>query len=222
MTSNIPVLIPFNAHNATVLYRSTKLGSLVLIASGITLLLFWMMSQLIAQSDVQIVEPTEYIAIDAVMQEPEEMEIIENTLPPKPEVLEPPKNLPDNLEPDASDSDLTGIGGAFKIAGPQISTDAKTSLNVTGGEARPIVRIAPQYPIAAAREGIEGWVILSFSINETGGIEDVEVLEAEPKRVFNREAMRALRKWKYRPKIVEGKPVKQHNITVQLDFKLEQ
>ena len=50
---------------------------------------------------------------------------------------------------------------------------------------------------------------------------DVVVLEANPKRIFDREAKRALRKWKYKPKIVEGKPQKQFNMQVQLDFKLD-
>ena len=89
------------------------------------------------------------------------------------------------------------------------------------GEATPIVRIEPRYPIQAARDGKEGWVKLSFTINEVGGVEDVEVIEAQPKRIFDREAKRALRKWKYKPKIVEGKPVKQFSMKVQLDFKLE-
>ncbi|BDX04898.1 energy transducer TonB [Planctobacterium marinum] len=222
MTSNIQSSIPSNVANPQLLYRSAKLSGLLLIASGITLALFWMMSQLIAQSDVEVIEPGAYIPITAVLDEPEEMQVTEKTLPSKPEPIEPPKLLPDNLEPDTSNNDLNGIGGGFTIVGPQIETQAHTSLGVSGGEARPIVRISPQYPVAAARDGIEGWVVLSFSINETGGVEDIEVLDAEPKRIFNREATRALRKWKYRPKIVDGKPVKQSNITVQLDFKLEQ
>ena len=90
------------------------------------------------------------------------------------------------------------------------------------GEATPIVRIDPKYPPQAARDGREGWVRLSFTINEVGGVDDIEVIEAEPKRVFDREARRALRKWKYKPKIVDGKAVKQTNMFVQLDFKLEQ
>jgi protein TonB len=90
------------------------------------------------------------------------------------------------------------------------------------GDATPIVRIEPQYPIAAARDGKEGWVQLSFSIDELGGVVDIEVIDAEPKRLFDREAKRALSKWKYKSKIVDGKPIKQTGLQVQLDFKLNQ
>jgi protein TonB len=65
-------------------------------------------------------------------------------------------------------------------------------------------------------------VKLSFTINEIGGVEDVSVIEAQPKRIFDKEAKRALRKWKYKPKVVDGKPVKQPGLTVQLDFKMNQ
>ena len=86
----------------------------------------------------------------------------------------------------------------------------------------PIVRIEPKSPAQAARDGKEGWVKLSFTINEVGGVEDVDVIDADPKRVFDREAKRALRKWKYKPKVEDGKPMKQPGMKVQLDFKLDQ
>lgn len=48
------------------------------------------------------------------------------------------------------------------------------------------------------------------------------VVDAEPKRVFDREAIRALKRWKYSPKVVDGKAVQQPGIMVQLDFSLDQ
>ena len=50
--------------------------------------------------------------------------------------------------------------------------------------------------------------------------EEVEVIDADPKRIFDKEAKRALRKWKYKPKVVDGTPLRQTGLTVQLDFKM--
>jgi len=47
------------------------------------------------------------------------------------------------------------------------------------------------------------------------------VVDAEPKRVFDREAIRALKRWKYSPKIENGQALKQTGIMVQLDFNLD-
>jgi protein TonB len=62
---------------------------------------------------------------------------------------------------------------------------------------------------------------LRFSIDEVGGVTDIEIIEAQPKRVFNRAAKRALKRWKYKPKVVDGKTIKQTGLTVQLDFSME-
>jgi protein TonB len=91
---------------------------------------------------------------------------------------------------------------------------------VRDGDATPIVRIEPKFPTKAARDGIEGWVQLRFDIDELGGVDNVEVIDAQPKRVFDREARKALQKWKYKPKVVDGKAERQTGLTVQLDFKL--
>ncbi len=127
-------------------------------------------------------------------------------------------------EPEQADPDADG----FSLNIPGIDTGG-VSVDIGGvgamrqdGEATPIVRIDPKYPPQAARDGREGWVRLSFTINEQGGVDDIKVIDADPKRIFDREARRALAKWKYKPKIEGGKPVKQFAQTVQLDFKLEQ
>ena len=84
---------------------------------------------------------------------------------------------------------------------------AKASDFKGDGELIPLVRIAPQYPRNAARDGIEGWVKMEFTINKAGTVSDPKVLESKPRRVFDRAARRAILKWKFKPRVVDGKPV---------------
>jgi len=158
-----------------------------------------------------------------------------NTTPPKsaaeqrrrvpPPPPPPPKVPPKAAEPEP-ETNNANAGLSFNMPGVQLA-HANTGISAPGagfgrdGEATPIVRIEPKYPIQAARDGKEGWVRLSFTINEIGGVEDVKVIDAEPKRIFDREARRALLKWKYKPKVEDGKPMKQYGLTVQLDFKMD-
>ena len=85
----------------------------------------------------------------------------------------------------------------------------------------PMVRVQPQYPRKAAMEGIEGWVKLRFDVNESGTVENAEVLAAEPPRVFDSAARQAVLNWRYKPQTENGKPVRLNGIEVRLDFQLE-
>jgi protein TonB len=160
--------------------------------------------------------------IDIIMAEPDENlnTRVRRPPPPPPPPQEPPKV--EMVEPDAAEPDANG----FSLNIPGVDTGS-VGVNIGGigammrdGDATPIVRIDPKYPPEAARDGKEGWVELSFTINEVGGVEDVEVIEADPKRIFDREAKRALRKWKYRPKVVDGIAQRQPGLKVRLDFTL--
>jgi protein TonB len=159
--------------------------------------------------------------IDIVMQKPDDevQTRVRKPPPPPPPPQEPPKV--ELVEPAQADPNSTG----FSLSIPSVDTGGISNAvggigGMRDGDAAPIVRIPPDYPPQAARDGKEGWVRLSFTINEVGGVEDVEVLDADPKRVFDRNAKRALRKWKYRPQIVDGVAQKQFGLEVQLDFKL--
>ncbi|MCP3429096.1 energy transducer TonB [Opacimonas viscosa] len=195
----------------------------ILLGAGIAFTLFVVMAKLIENTNRPAEEVPPTPVIDIVMSEPDEDTQTRNRVPPPPPPppQQPPKMQP--TEPEPAEPDANG----FSLNIPGVDTGG-ANINLSGvgnmrrdGDATPIVRIEPKYPVQAARDGKEGYVILSFTINEVGGVTDVVVLEANPKRIFDREAKRALRKWKYKPKIVEGKPQKQFNMQVQLDFKLD-
>lgn len=91
----------------------------------------------------------------------------------------------------------------------------------SGSSPGPSVRINPRYPRDAAINGIEGRVTLSFDISELGTTENISVVEAIPRGVFNKAAIKALRKWKYSVKIENEQAMKQPGQLITLEFKLE-
>lgn len=211
----------YQASNSSQVAALTRAAFFVVTACAVTLALFWVMSALVENNQIPPVEQTPTVIINPLMDENLDKPIIEKQLPEPPKVMEPPKSLPPSSE-DMSSSDI-GFSDQFAVAQPNVDAGIDTSFSMdSSGDARPIVRIEPRYPIQAARDGVEGWVRLSFDINETGGVENVKVIEAEPKRVFNREAQRALRKWKYKPKMENGKAIQQVGLTVELSFKLSE
>lgn len=195
----------------------------ILLGGVIAFILFVVMAELISNSGRPPPDAGETVIIDIVMATPDDATQLRQRVPPPPPP--PPKQPPkiEPVEPDVTDVDTDGLSfnmPSVDVGGASVNIGSVGAMR--DGDATPIVRIEPKYPVQAARDGKEGWVRLSFTINEAGGVEDVEVLEAQPKRVFDREAKRALRKWKYKPNIVDGKPTKQFNMKVQLDFKLDQ
>jgi protein TonB len=86
----------------------------------------------------------------------------------------------------------------------------------------PLVRVEPIYPRRANERGIEGWVYLRFTITTAGTVRDPVVVDADPPGTFDSAAKRAVKKWKYKPKMVSGKPVEQSGIEVVMTFELEQ
>ncbi len=193
----------------------------ILLGAAIAFGLFVIMAKLV-QNDGKAQEalPPPPV-IDIVMQKPDDevQTRVRKPPPPPPPPQEPPKV--ELVEPAQADPNSSG----FSLSIPSVDTGGISNAvggigGMRDGDAAPIVRIPPDYPPQAARDGKEGWVRLSFTINEVGGVEDVEVLDADPKRVFDRNAKRALRKWKYRPQIVDGVAQKQFGLEVQLDFKL--
>jgi len=170
----------------------------ILLGGVIAFALFIVMAALISNSGRPPEKGGETVVIDIVMATPDDATQLRKRVPPPPPPppKQPPKIQP--VEPDVAQVDTDGLGFSMPsvdVGGASISIGSVGAMR--DGDATPIVRIEPKYPVQAARDGKEGWVKLSFTINEVGGVEDVTVLDADPKRVFDREARRALGKWKY-------------------------
>jgi protein TonB len=89
------------------------------------------------------------------------------------------------------------------------------------GDVIPVVVIHPVYPREAANSGTEGWVKVAFTITETGAVKEPRVVAAQPPRIFDREAIRAISRWKFKPRVVDGVPV-ERRATQVIDFSLDE
>ncbi|GGI94306.1 cell envelope biogenesis protein TonB [Shewanella hanedai] len=81
----------------------------------------------------------------------------------------------------------------------------------------PLYRHSPNYPKSYARKGKEGWVQLSFTIDESGFVTDPKIIDSKGGSRFETESLKVIQKWRYAPKFVNGKSVAAPS-TVQLDY----
>lgn len=196
----------------------------ILLGGAISFGLFVFMAYLIADGATRNDEQKEQIQVEIFTTPPKSSVQERKRVPPPPPP--PPKTPPKPAqpEPEQQNSDPSALQfniPSVNVGGTDVGLSGPGSALGRDGDATPIVRIEPKYPVQAARDGKEGWVRLSFTIDELGGVTDIKVIEAQPKRIFDREARRALRKWKYKPKIVDGKAIRQPGMSVQLDFTLD-
>ena len=86
-------------------------------------------------------------------------------------------------------------------------------------QAIPIVRIEPYYPKSAKDDGIEGYVNLSFVVDQLGKITNINIIDSKPSKIFDESAIAAVRSWKYKPKCQDGKAL-DDEVIVGLTFEL--
>lgn len=200
--------------------------------AGITaaLLLFLLMHTLISGDQEFATADLNGGMVDFIRVREDEITQLKERMPPKaprpPDRPPPPpqirlSNPSDRLPPVALDIDVPMISVPVSTGnGPYIgqwSTDDPAA----EGDVIPIVRIDPQWPREALLEGTEGWVEVEFTILADGSVADPEVIQSEPPRLFERNAMRAILRWKFKPRIIDGQAVERRAVQ-RIDFILKQ
>jgi protein TonB len=202
---------------------STTLGIIVAI------LLFWLMDTLISGSGNVERSRDSAVRLDFIKVDQEELEQVKKREPPpEPEPPKkpppPPKMTVDN--PDQPPRDMPQIDmprislGLTSGSGPYLGNWSAGDPGAEG-DVIPIVRIEPQFPREALLKGINGWVELEFTIEPDGSVSDPKVVDSQPRRIFDRNALRAIYKWKFKPRIVDGKPIARR-ARQRMDFTINQ
>lgn len=191
-------------------------------AAIVTLLLLALMVSLIEFSDKGLDKEKRIKLPDIFMPEVqiEIQRLIEK--PEKPEVDEtPPPEIPQQ------DFDkIDGNAAVGQVAAPgklqaKLDLDIGAGLQATDGEYLPIVKIAPQYPRRALSRGIEGYAIVEYTVTRLGTVKDPVVIESSPGTIFNNAAIKSALRYKYKPRVVDGKPIAVSGVRTKITFELE-
>ena len=183
-----------------------------------TFLLFLIMQSVIKSDRSPFTDAPGGRIVDFVrLQDDQELITKDRKPEPPPPPDEPP---PDRPKPQFDSSDVSqgvDIG----------AVDVNVDLNIGGiggfssdGEYLPIVKVAPVYPRRAQTRGIEGYVLLSFTVTKTGAVKDPMVIESSPPGIFDRAALGAAVKFKYKPKVVNGEPIDVVGVRNRITFEL--
>ncbi len=185
----------------------------------ITMGLLFLMQTLIETGEAAIQKTVAFGFVDFIRVRRDER-VETRTVKPK-KIM--PEEMPEMLDPRDTNEQADAIVIAYSMAGP-----ASDKMNLAGligdfgspdGEFVPLVRVLPIYPRRAQQQGIEGWVMVEFTITETGTVTDIRVLESSLP-IFEASAVRAVEKFKYRPRIVNGQPVAvtgvMHKVTYEI------
>lgn len=218
-----------NPHNFYSFFLKTCYGKKLLLLSlalGSALSLFWFMSVLILKKDLLQIDASPHISIEFLSNlRDEDLQLRSRRRPKKPEPDKAPPQSPrlkiPQTQPQKPQLSTVLLAPALPDEAP---LGGESSVGGGGGsdtQAVPSFRISPVYPRRAALQNIEGFVLLKFDINKMGQTENISVLRARPPQIFNASAVRALSKWKYKPKIENGRAVRQNGLKVKLDFILD-
>lgn len=200
-----------------------RVGAAMLLAALATFIIFFVMQRLVASGESAFTEEITGRVVDFVrVRQPEQVRERDRKpdKPPPPEV-EPP--APD-ITPQTSTASTSGPG-AMQIAAPDLGADLALDPGIGAGAGEgdylPIVKVAPMYPSRAQARGIEGWVLVEFTVTAAGTTRDPVVVEAEPAGYFEEAAKQAVLKFRYKPRIVNGNPVEVSGVQNLIRFELE-
>lgn len=205
----------------------TKQAAMLAVALVIGLLLFLAMQLMIRSDKILEKGDSDKTYLNFVRVDRSDDVKTKKRQPPKePPPPETPPDTPDmstqlaNVNPNLN-MNMPSIGVPINSGdGPYLGALAQgQGLAGFDTDVIPVVRVAPTYPRNAKMAKIQGYVTMAVTINPDGTVSNAKVMESDPPRLFDQAALNAMKRWKFRPKIVNGAPVAQR-AKQTIEFKL--
>ncbi len=203
-----------------------------LLASLMTITLFYIMQSLIDFGKSPVTADKSGRIVDFIrIKEDRVLMTKKRRAEPPSEPDQPPKVVQPKstakVEPD---------GWSTNFQAPVADVGLSNSLSFSSdGDYLPILKVQPNYPTRALQQGMYGWVLLEFTVDEIGRVIDPYVIDNcvdlwksykvgcsdNPGKMFDRSAVAAAAKFKYKPRVVDGHAIAtsgvRHIITFELD-----
>jgi protein TonB len=198
-----------------------------------TVMLFYLMQYLIDSGESALTESPNLRIVDFIrLKEEPEVQTKKRRPKPPPAPDEPPPEIQQTTADIAIDDSWSA---RFNAPLAEINMNSNTSFQ-SDGEYLPILKVQPVYPRNALQRGLFGWVIVEFTVDELGRVVDPIVVEScvesfspkrltcenRPGRTFDRAALQAAAKFKYKPKVIDGVPIETAGVRNLITFELNE
>ena len=184
---------------------ASRISTIVLATILVNAIMFGVIQYLVINRQMRLSDTTDFDIANFIRMQEQHRAVRSRRDPKAPE--RPDTDTEQDLSRLLDASKGGGVGG-LAVNLPDINID----IDVGGGiqvarELMPLVRILPDYPERALIKCIEGYVIIRFTVTETGSVADPEITRAEPPGIFDRSAVRSVLRWKFQPQLADGKPI---------------
>lgn len=196
---------------------------------GITAL-YWILHLTIVVSGTKKLDSTNLgdISFIRVMKETkvEKKQRVKKELPKIKKIKTPPKQVVSKVKPNIKmdqpklDINIPLVNLPVNIENSNFLKGA-VALNPSMGNSNiiPILKVPTVYPRRARMLKKEGFVKLKLTVSKEGLVSKAVIIDSKPKKIFDKAALDSVYRWKFKPKMIDGKPMEQVGIQV-LDFKL--
>ena len=189
------------------------------LAVGVTILILLIMQGLIAMESpaklAQALEPSTLIPFPTkIISEPTTTTEEYSNPPPS------PVSAPDTSIPNMGFSAVTPQ--MFAVGEPSTSTEfaIKMAINYGGGYSQylPQIQVQPIYPPTALRKGIKGYVVVELTVSKSGRVKHPIIRSSVPRGVFDRAVLQAVRKYRFKPRLINDEPTEVSGVTYKINF----
>ena len=204
-----------------------------LLSVLVTVMLFYLMQFLIDSGEKALTEGKAGQIVDFTRVK-EELAIQTKKRRPKPPPLpdEVPKVIKQRLQ---ADTNTDSWSNHFEALVTNVAVNSSLNFR-SDGEYLPILKVQPTYPQRALERGLVGWVVVEFTVDEIGRVIDPIVIDNcvlvwspklqqcadSPRPTFDKSAIAAAARFKYKPKVVDGHPIATAGVRNMITFELDE